>query len=78
MNEKRFVAQQVEVVDEDEIELLDIVFDTEDTYAFMVRDIDTASGLCDLLNEQQAKINELEEIILDLTNNAPVVMVKKK
>lgn len=61
MNEKRFVAQQVEVVDEDEIELLDIVFDTEDTYAFMVRDIDTASGLCDLLNELAEENEQLKQ-----------------
>ena len=29
----------------------------------MVRDTDTASDLCDLLNEQQATINDLEEEI---------------
>ena len=77
MNEKRFVAKQVEVVDEDEIELLDIVFDTEDTYAFMVRDIDTASGLCDLLNEQQEEIDYLKDLIsamkLDIKNAMQMV-----
>lgn len=36
-----------------------------------------AEWACAFLNEQQAKINELEEIILDLTNNAPVVVVRK-
>ena len=51
MNEKRFVAEQVDVVNEDETEVWDIVFDTEHTYAFMVRDTGTASDLCDLLNE---------------------------
>lgn len=51
MSEKRFVAEQVDVVNEDETEVWDIVFDTENTYAFMVRDTDTASGLCDLLNQ---------------------------
>ena len=61
MSENRFVAEQVDVVNEDETEVWDIVFDTENTYAFMVRDTDTASGLCDLLNEQQARIKELEK-----------------
>ena len=61
MSENRFVAEQVDVVNEDETEVWDIVFDTENTYAFMVRDTDTASGLCDLLNEQQSKIKELEK-----------------
>ena len=56
MSENRFVAEQVDVVNEDETEVWDIVFDTENTYAFMVRDTDTASGLCDLLNEQEQKI----------------------
>ena len=54
MSEKRFVAEQVDVVNEDETEVWDIVFDTENTYAFMVRDMDTANELCGLLNEQQA------------------------
>ena len=61
MSENRFVAEQVDVVNEDETEVWDIVFDTENTYAFMVRDTDTASGLCDLLNEQQSRIKELEK-----------------
>ena len=61
MSEKRFVAEQVDVVNEDETEVWDIVFDTENTYAFMVRDTGTASDLCDLLNEQQATISRLEE-----------------
>ena len=61
MSENRFVAEQVDVVNEDETEVWDIVFDTENTYAFMVRDTDTASDLCDLLNEQQATISQLEE-----------------
>ena len=61
MSENRFVAEQVDVVNEDETEAWDIVFDTENTYAFMVRDTDTASGLCYLLNEQQATISQLEE-----------------
>ena len=61
MSEKRFVAEQVDVVNEDETEVWDIVFDTENTYAFMVRDAGTASDLCDLLNEQQATISQLEE-----------------
>ena len=61
MSENRFVAEQVDVVNEDETEVWDIVFDTENTYAFMVRDTDTASGLCYLLNEQQATISQLEE-----------------
>ena len=61
MSENRFVAEQVDVVNEDETEVWDIVFDTENTYAFMVRDTDTASDLCDLLNEQQATISRLEE-----------------
>ena len=60
MSENRFVAEQVDVVNEDETEVWDIVFDTENTYAFMVRDTDTASGLCDLLNEQQELIEELQ------------------
>ena len=59
MNEKRFVAEQVDVVNEDETEVWDIVFDTENTYVFMVRDTDSASDLCDLLNEQQATIEHL-------------------
>ena len=61
VSEKRFVAEQVDVVNEDETEVWDIVFDTENTYAFMVRDTDTASDLCDLLNEQQATIQQLKE-----------------
>lgn len=61
MSEKRFVAEQVDVVNEDETEVWDVVFDTENTYAFMVRDTDTASDLCDLLNEQQATISALKE-----------------
>ena len=61
MSEKRFVAEQVDVVNEDETEVWDVVFDTENTYAFMVRDTDTASDLCDLLNEQQATIKVYEE-----------------
>ena len=61
MSEKRFVAEQVDVVNEDETEVWDIVFDTENTYAFMVRDTGTASDLCDLLNEQQSTISQLEE-----------------
>ena len=60
MSEKRFVAEQVDVVNEDETEVWDVVFDTENTYAFMVRDTDTASDLCDLLNEQQATIEQLQ------------------
>lgn len=60
MSENRFVAEQVDVVNEDETEVWDIVFDTENTYAFMVRDTDTASDLCDLLNEQQATIITLK------------------
>ena len=60
MSDKRFVAEQVDVVNEDETEVWDIVFDTENTYAFMVRDTDTASDLCGLLNEQQATIEQLE------------------
>ena len=63
MSENRFVAEQVDVVNEDETEVWDVVFDTENTYAFMVRDTDTASDLCDLLNEQQATINEQKEAI---------------
>jgi len=63
MSEKRFVAEQVDIVNEDETEVWDIVFDTENTYAFMVRDTDTASGLCDLLNTQQATINNQEQKI---------------
>ena len=66
MSENRFVAEQVDVVNEDETEVWDIVFDTENTYAFMVRDTDTASGLCDLLNEQQSRIKELEEENIEL------------
>ena len=57
MSENRFVAEQVDVVNEDETEVWDIVFDTENTYAFMVRDTDTASDLCGLLNEQQDQIS---------------------
>ena len=68
MNEKRFVAEQVDVTSEDETEVWDIVFDTENTYAFMVRDMDTANELCDLLNEQQDKITELEKNFEDLVN----------
>lgn len=60
VSEKRFVAEQVDVVNEDETEVWDIVFDTENTYAFMVRDTGTASDLCDLLNEQQATIQQLK------------------
>lgn len=64
MSEKRFVAEQVDVVNEDETEVWDIVFDTENTYAFMVRDTDTASGLCELLNklyeENERLRNQLE------------------
>jgi len=63
MSDKRFVAEQVYVDNEDETEVWDIVLDTENTYAFMVRDIDTASGLCDLLNEQQAEIDYLKDLI---------------
>ena len=59
MSEQRFIAEQVDVVNEDETEVWDIVFDTEKTYAFMVRDTDTANDLCGLLNEQQATIDEL-------------------
>lgn len=62
MSEKRFVAEQVDVVNEDETEVWDVVFDTENTYAFMVRDTDTASDLCDLLNEQQATIRKLQDL----------------
>lgn len=61
MSEKRFVAEQVDVVNEDETEVWDVVFDTESTYAFMVRDTGTASDLCDLLNEQQATIEHLKK-----------------
>ena len=70
MSENRFVAEQVDVVNEDETEVWDIVFDTENTYAFMVRDTGTASDLCDLLNEQQATIDEQKIIIeeRDLAN----------
>ena len=57
MSEKRFVAQQIDVFNEDETEVWDIVFDTENPYAFMVRDTDTASDLCNLLNEQQEEIS---------------------
>ena len=60
MSDKRFVAEQVDVVNEDETEVWDIVFDTENTYAFMVRDTDTASDLCGLLNEQQATIQRMK------------------
>ena len=62
MSEKRFVAEQVDVVNEDETEVWDVVFDTENTYAFMVRDTGTASDLCDLLNEQQATIRKLQDL----------------
>ena len=66
MSENRFVAEQVDVVNEDETEVWDIVFDTENTYAFMVRDTDTASGLCDLLNEQQEQLDLYKEAILTM------------
>ena len=62
MSETRFVAEQVDVVNEDETEVWDVVFDTENTYAFMVRDTGTASDLCDLLNEQQATIRKLQDL----------------
>lgn len=61
MSEQRFVAEQVDVLNEEETEVWDIVFDTEKTYAFMVRDGDTANELCGLLNEQQATIKKLQE-----------------
>lgn len=63
MSEKRFVAEQVDVVTEDETEVWDIVFDTENTYAFMVRDTDTASDLCGLLNEQQDIIEAKDSLL---------------
>ena len=62
MSEKRFVAEQVDVVNEDETEVWDVVFDTENTYAFMVRDTDTASGLCDLLNELSEENGQLKKV----------------
>lgn len=68
MSEKRFVAQQIDVVNEDETEVWDIVFDTEDTYAFMVRDTDTASDLCEVLNEQQDIITEQKEKVARVLN----------
>ena len=74
MSDKRFVAEQVYVDNEDETEVWDIVLDTENTYAFMVRDIDTASGLCDLLNEQQATINELQDTVYDELEKALKVL----
>lgn len=69
MSEKRFVAEQVDVVNEDETEVWDIVFDTENTYAFMVRDTDTASDLCGLLNKQQATISALKKQLDYLQNS---------
>ena len=74
MSEKRFVAEQVDVVNEDETEVWDVVFDTENTYAFMVRDTDTASDLCDLLNEQQATIEELR--LQEKEKGVPVFVVR--
>ena len=59
MSEKRFVAEQVDVTSEDETEVWDIVFDTENTYAFMVRDMDTANDLCGLLNELNTNLEKV-------------------
>ena len=62
---KRFIAQQVELSDGmnyEDAEIWEIVVDIDTDEMFFVRDIDTANELCELLNEQEDRIQELEGI----------------
>ena len=64
MSEKRFILETVEIIDcdTDEKRIATVIFDREKTYSY--ENID--EEVCDLLNEQQATINKLEQENADL------------
>lgn len=67
MSEK-YVAEYVEIIDDHGERKGVCVTDTEHTVSFEVKDEIAAMELCDLLNEQQEKITELEIELTDCKN----------
>lgn len=71
---KRFIVQQVELSDGmnfEDAEIWEVVVDIDTDGMFFVGDINTANELCELLNKQEDRIQELEGITkrLDRLNN---------
>ena len=56
MNEKRFVVESVKIIYDCTSRIAKVITDKEELYSY-----DDLYEICDLLNEQQATINELKE-----------------